>query len=219
MESQWKFGGLTPWDLSVRTAKQISEDDVFGRSAQLAYYFLLALFPLLLFLLSSLGYFAAAGEELRRKLFEYLGRMMPGSASQLVTQAVIQVIASRGSGKVVLGLLGALWAASNGVGAVIETLNIAYHVQETRPWWKKRSIAVGLTIALSLLIVLALTLALFGGKLAEVIGSHLAIGPAVIMAWKIVQRPVALGFMFLAFALVYYFAPNVKEPEWHWISP
>ncbi len=219
MESQWRFGGLTPLQLAKRVGQQINQDDVFGRSAQLAYYFLLALFPLLIVLLSALGYFASAGTELRNSLMQYLAQAMPGSASQLVSQTITQVIEARGSGKIVLGLLGALWAASNGMGAIVETLNIAYGVKETRPYWKKRAVAVGLTAALAALILCALVLTLYGGKLAEFIGSTVGLGPAFVITWKIAQWPIVVACMGVGFALVYYFAPNVERPKWHWVSP
>jgi membrane protein len=219
MQSQWQFGGLTPLELTKRTGKQISEDDVSGRSAQLSYYFLLALFPLLFVLLSALGYFAGAGTELRNDLMQYLSRAMPGDASRLVSHTIQQVIAARGSSKIILGLLGALWAASGGMGAIVETLNIAYGVKETRPYWKKRGISVGLTVALSVLILCSLVLTVYGGKLAELVGSHAGLGSPFVIGWKVVQWPVILAAMTFGFALIYYFAPNVDSPEWHWVSP
>jgi membrane protein len=149
MASQWQFGGLSPFDLAARVWARMGKDDVSGRAAELAYYFFLAVFPLLFFLLSLLGFFAAAGAELRSTLLNSLARMVPSDASGLISKTITQVIAARGTGKIVIGLLGALWAASSGVSSLIETLNIAYEVEESRPFWKKRAIAVGLTAAVS----------------------------------------------------------------------
>ncbi|HEY0386489.1 MAG TPA: YhjD/YihY/BrkB family envelope integrity protein, partial [Pyrinomonadaceae bacterium] len=151
MASMWKLGGLTWKELGGRVWQQISEDDVFGRAAQLSYYFLLALFPLLLFLMTLLGLFADAGSDLRRNLLNYLGQVMPGSATELVQKTIEEVSSQAGGGKLSFGVLAALWAASNGMGAIAETLNTAYNVKETRPWWKVRLVTIGLTIALAIL--------------------------------------------------------------------
>jgi len=101
----------------------------------------------------------------------------------------------------------------------MESLNIAYDVKEDRPVWKQRAVAVGLTLALAILVLAALALTLFGNVAADWLGAHIGLGNALVIAWKIVQWPVVLGFMFLAFAVTYYFAPNLEEPEWHWITP
>ena len=217
--SLWKFGGLTPLGLGKQVWKDIGEDEVSVRSAALAYYFVLAIFPAMLFLLSLLGFFAAAGTHLRETLFTTLARVLPGSASDLVHKTLDEVTRSSGAGKALFGILGALWSASSGVSAVQESLNIAYDVKGDRPMWKQRAIAVGLTFALAVLVLGALALTLYGGDAAEWLGSHMALGQAAVIAWKIVQWPVVLGCMFLAFAVTYYFAPNLEEPEWHWITP
>ena len=91
---------------------RIQDDNVFGRAAQLSYYFLLALFPLLLFLVSLLGYFAQAGSELRNTLINYLAAIMPGAAVTLVHTTLDEITSSAGGGKLSFGLLAALWAAS-----------------------------------------------------------------------------------------------------------
>src|SRR5688572_27653646 len=152
MSVKWDLGGLTWKDLAKRTWTQMSQDDVFGRAAQLSYYFLLALFPLLLFLMTLLGYFAEAGSELRNKLITYLATVMPSSAITLVHTTLDEISRARGGTKLSLGILAALWAASNGMGAISDTLNAAYAVKEQRPWWKVRLVAIVLTIMVSILI-------------------------------------------------------------------
>jgi membrane protein len=219
MASIWSLGGLTPLQLAKRVGRQIAEDDVSGRAAQLSYYFLLALFPLLLFLVSLFGYLAGPGSELRQALLDNLSRVMPGSASELVQKTIDEVVRSRGRGKIIFGLLGALWAASAGMAALTDTLNIAYNVKETRPWWKRRLIAIGLTIATSVLVIFSLILVLYGGKLAQFISSHVGLADTFVLAWKIIQWPAVLVVMCLVFGLIYYFAPNLKKREWHWITP
>ena len=173
MASLWKLGGLSLRDLGKRVWSEIEKDEVFGRAAQLAYYFLLALFPLLLFLTSVIGLVLGSETGLRESLFSYLGQVLPASASQLVSTTIFEVTSASGGGKIAFGILAALWAASNGMGAITEALNIAYDVEESRPWWKQRLTAIGLTIALSLLIISALLLVLYGGRIGDYAGREL----------------------------------------------
>jgi membrane protein len=218
--SLWKLGGLTPLRLLKNVGTQILEDEVIDRSAALSYYFLLALFPLLLFLMTLLGFLAGPGSQVRNSLMTDMARLMPGSASELVSKTLSEVTRAASGWKLVIGLLASLWAASSGVSAINSALNVAYRVKETRPWWKTRLVvSVGLTIALSILVIAALGLVLFGGTLGESLAAKFGLGGAFTLMWKIVQWPVILGFMLLAFAMVYYFAPNLEEPEWYWISP
>lgn len=219
MMAMWDLGGLNWKELGKRAWAQINEDDVFGRAAQLSYYFLLALFPLLLFLMTLLGYFAEAGSQLRNNLLRYLSTVMPWSALQLVQTTLDEISKARGGGKLSFGILAALWAASNGMGAISQTLNIAYDVKETRSWWKVRLVSVGLTIGLALLIISALVIVLYGGRIADLVAAASGFGRAFTIAWKILQWPIALGFLFTTFALIYYFAPDLRNPKWRWITP
>jgi membrane protein len=220
MTSQWQFGGVSFGELGSRVGKRIAKDDIGGRSAELAYYFFLALFPLLLVMLAVFGFVAAGGgPQLQSALMSSLSRLVPADASALVSKTVTQIIAARGSGKAIVGFLGALWAASAGVNSLMETLNVAYGVEETRPFWKKRLVAIALTVGVSMLIIVAMTLLLYGGHIAALLGRQMHLAAAALSAWRILQWPVVLALMFAAFSLVYYFAPNVESRQWHWISP
>jgi membrane protein len=192
---------------------RINDHDLFGRAAQLSYYFLLAVFPLLLFLVTLLGYFADAGSSLRNKLLVYLATVMPSSAITLVHTTLDEISQARGGGKLSLGILAALWAASNGMGAISETLNVAYGVREGRPWWKVRLVAMFLTILVALFILIALSIVFFGGRLGERIAGHFSSNDAFAIVWKVLQWPIALFFMLTTFDLIYYFAPNVKRSK------
>jgi membrane protein len=218
--SLWKLGGLTYFQLIKRVWKQMDEDDVAIRSAALSYYFLLALFPLLLFLVTLLGFMAGPGSQLRNTLLTDLARLMPGSAFELVSRTLSEISRAADGGKLIFGILAALWAASNGMSAIVSTLNVAYGVRETRPWWKSRLVvSVGLTIALSVLVLMALTLVLFGGQIGEAVAAKVGLSAAFTLTWKIAEWPLVIFFMLLAFAMVYYFAPNLEDPAWYWISP
>jgi membrane protein len=193
--------------LAGRLWTRVNDHDIFGGAAQLSYYFLLAVFPLLLFLMTLLGYFADAGSELRHKLLSYLATVMPGAAVTLVRTTLDEISSGAGGGKLSLGILAALWAASNGMGAISGTLNAAYGVRESRPWWKVRLMSVALTIGVSFLIVVALALVLYGGYIGDRLAAHFGFSAAFTVAWKLLQWPIAVFFLMLTFNMIYYFAP------------
>jgi membrane protein len=224
------FTRLLSRDFLARVWARSQTDEVFGRSAQLSYYFLLALFPLLLFLITLFGYFNSAGTGLRHQLISYLGDVMPHSALQLVVSTIDEVTNARGSGKLSFGLLVALWAASSGVNAIGQALNVAYDVPETRQWWRLRLLSMGLTVALAILIITALLIVLYGGRLGDFLAGFIDAGHAFSLGWKILQYPIALAFVFIAFSLIYQFAPNLgakrrgkrlptSDYRRRWISP
>lgn len=132
MTSLWGFGGLKWKKLGKRVSSEIQKDDVFGRAAQLAYYFLLALFPLLLLLTAVIGLLLGSGTGLRHSLFNYLSQVLPGAAFSLVDSTMYEVSAASSGSKVTFDLLAALWAASNGMAAITHALNTAYNVTESR---------------------------------------------------------------------------------------
>jgi len=202
-----------------RIGSRIQDHNVFGCAAQLSYYFLLALFPLLLFLVSLLGYFAQAGSELRNQLLNYLAAVMPQAAVSLVHTTLDEISQSAGSGKLSFGLLAALWAASNGMGAISDTLNTAYNVRETRSWWKVRLISVLLTISLSVLIVTALAIVLYGGTIGEALASRFGFSNVFTTTWKILQWPIALIFVLITFNVIYNFAPNIRRRQRKFFTP
>ena len=98
-------------------------------------------------------------------------------------------------------------------------MNNAYDANETRPWWKKRLIALVLTVSLSVLIIGAIIVIFGGSKIAEHLGANYGFSDAFVITWKILQWPIAFAFMLLAFALIYYFAPDLRDQDWKWITP
>jgi len=219
MSKIWTLSGLSFIEIVKRTWQQVQEDDIFGRAAQLSYYFLLALFPLLLFLTTLLGYLAESGTQLRTSLMRYLGTVMPYSALELVHKTIDEITLNKGGGKLSFGLLAALWAASNGMSAITETLNVAYDAKETRSWLKVRLVAVSLTVMLALMIILALATIFLGDKFAHFIATLAGWGDAFMLLWNILQWPTVLVFLLVTFGLIYYFAPNRPSAKWHWLTP
>ncbi len=209
---RWKTFGKHLWT-------KVNADDVLNRAAILSFYFLLALFPLLLFLTALLGYFADAGTELRHNLLTYLSAIVPVSASDLINTTVDEISQKSSGGKLSFGLVTSLWFASSGMGAIIEGLNVAYDVKETRAWWRRTLLAILLTIALAVLIITALALMFYGSRIAEGIANRYGFGAAFTAAWTILRWLFVLVFVFLAFQLIYYFAPDLHEQQLRWLTP
>ena len=111
-DSLWKLGGLSRRELARRTWARIFKDDVFGRAAQLSYFFIFSLFPLLFFLASLLGYFTQSGSELRDELLRYLSAVVPRKASLLIRDTLDEITRASSGGKISFGLLLALWTVS-----------------------------------------------------------------------------------------------------------
>jgi membrane protein len=167
LESAWKLGGLTFWQLTREVIHGIQEDDLFGRASELAYNFLLALFPLLLFMLTLFGLFASRSNELQSSLLSYFADFLPPSAFQLLKAITIEMAANATSGKLTFGIVLTLWFASGGMSSMISTLDAVYHVRESRGWLWGRVIALGLTIAILTLLMTSLFIVLVGGHFSD----------------------------------------------------
>lgn len=219
MASLWGLGGLSVKDLAVRVYNEFWDDEILNGAAQLAYYFLFALFPLLIFLTSIFGFLIGTDAQLRESLFVYLGTVLPSSASDLVKSVITEVSTSTSGGKLTLGLFLALWFASSGVDALTQTLNKVYELKETRAWWWLRLQALFLTVVLASLIISALVIVLFGGQIVDSIASAYGFGDVFRTVWKILQWIIVLIFVLLTFSLIYYFSPDVKEQRWYFVTP
>ncbi|HET9741867.1 MAG TPA: YihY/virulence factor BrkB family protein [Terriglobales bacterium] len=200
--------------LAAKTWQAINDDDVLGRAGQLAYFFFFAIFPLGIFLTALLGVFVGPGSPLAQNLAEYITRAMPSSAAGLVHQTLQTDLANSGGGKLTFGIVIALLSASSGTAAMMDTLNVVFGVKEGRSILKQRTTAALLTIAMGILICIAIALIVVGGNLANVLA-----GGALKWLWQIVQYPVAVFFLFLSYSVIYYYAPNVEHPKWHWVTP
>ena len=203
-------------ELLKRTGRDAMEDDVLGRAAQLAYYFFLALFPAILFVFALTSFFPI-GDVLGQGV-QALAPFLPPEVLTFLTDQLKRVADADSGGILTLGILGAVWSSSAAVVAIIDTLNAAYDIEEGRPWWKVRLLAIGLTVALALLILSALGLIVAGPAVAEYLGRTLGFGAAFEWTWKIVQWPLAFFLVSSAFGVVYYFAPDAEQ-DWVWITP
>jgi membrane protein len=207
---------LTWPELLKRTYSEVVADNCLGLAAQLAYYFFLALFPALLFLVALASFFPIA--NLLDTITGALARVAPYEALKLIQDQIIKISQDKNGGLLTIGMIGTIWSTSSGVNAIIDTLNQAYDIQESRPWWKVKAIALGLTVALAVFILLSFGLILVGPALAEKVAVWMHLGPVFEWTWKILQWPVVFALVALAIALIFYFAPDAEQ-DFVWITP
>lgn len=203
-------------ELARRTYADTLADDCPGLAAQLAFYFFLALFPALLFLVSLAGYLPVDAA-----LTAPLDRVQPMLPQELVAFLRSQIESAAGGqqgGLLTLGVLGAIWSSSSALTAIISALNRAYDIEEWRPWWKRRLIAIILTVLLAVFVVSAFAFIVGGGDIATWLAGRFGWSAEVARAWSLVQWPIAGALVVIAVDLVYYFAPNAETP-FVWITP
>jgi len=219
IESIWKLGGLSYEELTHRVWGGINQNDLVNRAYELAYNFLLAMFPILLVLVALLGAFASEGSGLRSDLFLYLQPVLPPAAYHVLVNTLQEITRGPASTKITFGLLFALFAGSGGMTQLMSTLNEAYEVREGRSWIKVRLVSLALTVGISFLIILALIFALAAGWLLQMTAQTLGLGRFIFIGVKVLHWAIVLGFVIFSFATLYYFAPDVKEQHWYWITP
>jgi membrane protein len=156
---------------------------------------------------------------MRTNLFTYLGQVLPPDAAQVISRTLTEVTKNAGGAKLTVGILLTLWFAAGGMTSMISGLNGVYEVRENRPFWKVRLIALGLTVAISVLIIAALAAILTGNFVANYAGSHWGLGQGAVIAWHVVQIALALVFVIFSFSLIYYYGPDLEEQHWYWITP
>jgi membrane protein len=206
-----------PWSaVARRTLREIGEDNCLGLAAQLAFYFLLALFPALLFLVALIGYVPV--EHALTELLVAVGTVAPRELVELLREQLARVAEGRHASLLTLGILAAIWSSSAAMVAIIDALNRAYDVAEWRPWWKRRFVAIVLTVALALFTIVAFALVLIGPRLASQAAEWLGLGPSVGVVWVLIRWSAMLFSIVLGVDLVYHFAPN-RKARWVWITP
>jgi membrane protein len=203
-------------ELARRTFNETIADNCLGLAAQLAYYFFLALFPALLFLVAIISFVPV--ENLLDTITGTLARVAPGDALKLVQDQLLKIAEDKNGGLLTIGMLGTIWSTSAGVTAIIDTLNQAYDIREGRPWWKVRLTALALTVGLAAFIVAATVLVIAGPTIARHVADWFHLGPAFTWTWNILQWPVVIALVSLAMALLYYYAPDAEQ-QWIWITP
>jgi membrane protein len=206
-----------PWsELAHRTWREVIDDDVLGLAAQLSYYFFLALFPAILFLLALASYFPLSNvtDDVGRSL----GPFVSPQVLELIQEQMRRLANNENGGLLTFGVAGALWSSSAALVSIVGALNRAYDIEEGRPWWKVRLIATGLTFAVAATVLVALSLILVGPTVARELGNMTGWGSPFEWAWLVLQWPLVFALVVAGIGLVYYFGPDVDQ-DWVWITP
>lgn len=196
---------------------EIQEDAVTECAAQLAFYFLFALFPFLFFVVTLVAHLPVAPDTVA-SMVERLGPLMPADALGLM-RSHLRVIAQESQPRfITVGFLLAFWSSSRGVDAFRRALNLAYDVPEYRPLWMTQGLALLMTVAGSLLVPLVFALFLLGGRVGEWIAEHLHVLNAYHVAWTWLRWPFVAGIVMLVLALCYWRLPAVRH-RYSFFSP
>lgn len=213
-KSRRRLGGLSLKQLARRTWHGMQEDEVLGRSAQLAYFFFFAIFPLAMFLTSILGVITGPNSPIVHSLVNHLTQTMPSAAKPMVAKIVHKSLMGSSAGTMAFGIIVALLSASSGMAAMIRMLNAVFDVKEGRSMVRQRLVALELTIGVGLLMCAAIFLITEGGEVAQAVA-----GGFFYVLWQVLQYPVAIAFLIFAFTVVYYYAPNLQHRQWKWVTP
>lgn len=214
--SPWRLGGLSLRQFARDLYAGIAQDEILDRAASLSYYFVLALFPTLLFLTALLG--LLPGSRLMEQLLRYGDQVLPPDAASLLARTLAEVERGANRGLLSLGAVGTLWAASRGIRSLIVALNVVYDVPAARPWWRRQLVAMALTVALGVFTVGALLLLGFGQRIGQAVAAWTGIGAQFTAVWAVAQWPLAIALGIVGLDLAYYLAPAAR-PRWAWITP
>ncbi|RPF26675.1 YihY/virulence factor BrkB family protein [Georgenia muralis] len=207
----WKY-------IARKSAREFVKDQSPDLAAALTYYAVLSIFPGLIALVSILGLVGRA-ESTTNQLIDIMGSFVPADVGTQIEPIVENLTSNQGAGLgLVIGLLTALWTASNYVNAFSRATNRIYEVEEGRPFWKLRPIMYALTAVLLVLVAVVALLLVVSGPIAEGIGEAIGLGSAALTVWNIAKWPLLLLAVIVIVALLYYFTPNVKQPKFRWIS-
>jgi membrane protein len=201
-----------------RTLKEYKADNLPDLAAALTYYAVLAILPMLIVLVSILG---LLGHSVTQPLIDNLGKVAPGAAKQIFTSAITNIQKNQGTAGVlvIVGLAGALWSASGYVGAFMRASNVIWDVEEGRPIWKTVPVRLGVTVVTLLLLTAGALAVTFTGGLAREVGNVIGVGSTAVQIWDIAKWPVLIVLVAVMLAILYYAAPNVKQPGFHWVTP
>jgi membrane protein len=201
-----------------RTFTEFKADNLTDWAAALTYYGIQALFPALLVLVSILG---LLGSGTTQSLIDNLGAVAPGTAKDTITSAIRNLQSSKSSAGIlfIVGLVAALWSASSYIGAFTRASNSIYEVGEGRPFWKLRPQQMLITLVMVVLLAVSAFAVVITGGLAEQVGKLIGVGSTAVQVWDIAKWPVLVVLVSLMFAVLYWAAPNVKQPGFKWVSP
>ena len=192
-----------------RTYEGVQRKHTMQMAAGLSYYFVMSLFPLLIVFAAAVAYLPVP--NLFDQALGFASRFMPQESMGLVKAVLRQVITPHRGKFMSFGIVGTIWAASGGFSSMMEALNVAYDVPESRPFWKTRPLAIGLTFLIGILLVIALALMLVGPDFGGWLAAKVGLGSIFVAVWPYLRWSIAIAFAVLAIELIYFFAPNVRQ--------
>ena len=193
----------------VRTYADLLQSHALQMAAALSYYFVLSLFPALIFLSAVVAYLPVP--DLFNQALSLMAQFLPADSMGLVRRVVADVISPNKGTFLSFGILGSLWAASGGFAAAMEALNIAYEVKEDRPFWKTRPLALGLAFMTGALLLVALSVMIVGPRFGEWLAARVHLSGLFVLLWPYIHWTIAVGFTILAVEALYFLAPNVRQ--------
>ncbi len=215
----WGRGGLKSGELLKQLVRRSRTHKLADRAALLSFYFLLALFPLLIALSTLIGFILSSETSTYFSLLNYLDRIMPRSAFAVLDELLGQLAAGASGGKLSFGVIASLWTASSGVTALIEALNVAFEVSNTRSWWQRRTLALGLTLGIGLLCASALALLFAGTTVARVLTARLPFLGSLGEVSGVIRWFVGLVLIFISLTVIYGVGPHLNRKRWEGILP
>jgi membrane protein len=186
--------------------QKIMASDLPGLAAQLSYFFLLSLFPLLIFLVSLLPYLPFSQED----ILNVIRGFAPGESITLIEGTLDEILESRNTGLLSFSIIATIWSASNGMNAIVKSLNRAYEVEETRSFIVTRLMSVALTIAMIFVFVIALLLPVFGKQIGVFVFSQAGFSEHFLTIWYGLRFTISPIILFIVFVGLYFFAPSKK---------
>lgn len=202
----------------AKVVRNMANDQIPGRAAQMSFYFFLSIFPILLILMAVLGLFLDAQSLVRETILQRLALLVSPSVVEVFT-GLLDHLADRPGAPLTWGIVLALWAGSSGMVATIRGLNQAYEIKEVRTWRGRRLLGIALTLLLMLMMAAAMVLLAYGVPLAESLAQRMGLGPGFLLAWRVAQWPVIVAIAVVGIELLYHFGPNRPARRWRWWSP
>lgn len=193
----------------TRTYADVLRNHTLQMAAALSYYFVLSLFPSLIFLSAVVAYLPVP--NLFEEALGMMARFLPADSMGLVRRVLADVITPNRGAFLSFGIIGTLWTASGGFAAAIEALNIAYDVQDDRPFWKTRPLAMLLALITGFLLLLALSVMIVGPRFGQWLAIRVNLSNVFVLLWPYIHWSIAIGFTVLAVEALYFLAPNVKQ--------
>jgi membrane protein len=215
-----RFGGVDLIHAGKRLVKEVGEDDISGAATELAYRLFLAMFPFFIFL-AALGGFVADILDVTNpteEIMDRIGDSLPPDTASILERELTTVIESQDLGLMSIGIVGAIWAASSGVGTITKTMNRIYAVKETRSRWKRYGLAVGVTLLGGGILIVVFLVQIVGQLYGLQLAAELGLEGAAAKAISLARWPIVIVFVLVALAFIYWAAPNAGMP-FRWVTP